>query len=70
MVRGLITQRVEVVTIESFLWVGKNNYFIKLADLPAVEDNNLIPNMLRKNIKDRGRQYVENKFKHKKLFKI
>lgn len=49
---------------------NRNNYFIKLADLPAVEDNNLIPNMLRKNIKDRGRQYVENKFKHKKLFKI
>lgn len=40
-----------------------NNYFIKLADLPPDTDKNLIPSLLRKTIKDRGRQYVENKFK-------
>lgn len=44
---------------------NKNNYFIKLADLPVVEDDNTIPELLANTIYNIGRRYVNNKFKNR-----
>jgi hypothetical protein len=51
------------VTINDFRPRNKNNYFINLADLPTVEDVNMIPQLLKDKIYSIGRQYVNNKFK-------
>ena len=51
------------ITINDFRPRNKNNYFINLADLPTVEDDDMIPQLLKDKIYSIGRQYVNNKFK-------